>query len=35
MGPDGRVLVLVGTALVLAAATGGLMLRTRRAAVRR
>ncbi|MEZ0072941.1 hypothetical protein [Planotetraspora sp. GP83] len=34
MGPDGRVLVLSGTALILAAATGGLMLRARRRAVR-
>ncbi|GAA0996459.1 hypothetical protein GCM10009555_092250 [Acrocarpospora macrocephala] len=34
MGPDGRVLVLTGTALILAAITGGLMLRSRRSSVR-
>ncbi|GAA4580879.1 hypothetical protein GCM10023194_10460 [Planotetraspora phitsanulokensis] len=33
-GPDGRVFILTGSALVLAAAGGGLMLRTRRRAVR-
>ncbi|MEV0967089.1 hypothetical protein [Microtetraspora glauca] len=34
-GPDGRMFVLTGTALVLAAATGGLMLRSRRRAAQR
>ncbi|GAA1016064.1 hypothetical protein Aple_011610 [Acrocarpospora pleiomorpha] len=34
MGPDGRILVLTGTALILAAITGGLMLRSRRSSVR-
>ncbi|GIH25479.1 hypothetical protein Aph01nite_37890 [Acrocarpospora phusangensis] len=34
LGPDGRLLVLGGTALILAAITGGLMLRSRRGAVR-
>ncbi|WP_433222525.1 hypothetical protein [Microtetraspora malaysiensis] len=29
-GPDGRMFVLTGTALVLAAAAGGLVLRARR-----
>ncbi|ETK33098.1 hypothetical protein [Microbispora sp. ATCC PTA-5024] len=33
-GPDGRVLVLTGTGLMLAAATGGLMMRARRRPVR-
>lgn len=33
-GPDGRVFVLTGTALMLAAATGGLMIRARRRPVR-
>ncbi|MEW9528898.1 hypothetical protein [Microbispora sp. NPDC049125] len=34
IGPDGRVLVLTGTGLMLAAATGGLMIRARRRPVR-
>ncbi|GAA4577488.1 hypothetical protein [Planotetraspora kaengkrachanensis] len=33
-GPDGRVFILTGSALVLAAAVGGLLMRTRRRAVR-